>query len=303
MSTDTETIIAEMMVENTGTHFLDSGGSPKYNKAGKFIGSEHGYGRNYERNRFVDFSAMPKTELKIDEHDISFKINLYHFLVESLEYDKEVDEMFHNFAKEQGDDHYWLELMNMFCDFVEEAEPETYPISGECTGIYKKGKPISINSYNEANSLSQTIQFVYFENNFEAYVILQVHGGADVRGGYTKPRVFKLTDELSIFNFNRGSIGCTGEDHHPTALAIKEKQTTMFDVEGIDFDNCNKFWKTDDAYSWYEDGSCGMNYTELNKMEKKNLEEDDEWEPGKLCFKDGVGYCPVCGARLGSNMM
>jgi hypothetical protein len=62
-------------------------------------------------------------------------------------------------------------------------------------------------------------------------VALQIHGGCDVRGGYTKPRIFSLTDEYSIMRNADGCIQCT--------------------------DNYNHEWSTDDAYNWYYQGSAG----------------------------------------------
>jgi len=52
-----------------------------------------------------------------------------------------------------------------------------------------------INTYNYENLLSQVLQFILLEGKDDTYIILQVHGGCDVRGGYTKPRVFRVIDE------------------------------------------------------------------------------------------------------------
>jgi len=53
----TSVTIAAMLVEKVGRSFLDSGGTPKYDANGKYIGSDHGYGRAYERNTGRDFDA------------------------------------------------------------------------------------------------------------------------------------------------------------------------------------------------------------------------------------------------------
>ncbi len=65
-----------------------------------------------------------------------------------------------------------------------------------------------------ANLLDQVLLFTYFElrcgpgrgGNLGSYVVLQIHGGCDVRGGYSRPRVFTLndSDELAIFDYRRG---------------------------------------------------------------------------------------------------
>ena len=59
----------------------------------------------------------------------------------------------------------------------------------------------SWNTYNGEDNLSQTLQGANVvrtgnESNFEFpdYVLLQIHGGADVRGGYTDAKLFKISD-------------------------------------------------------------------------------------------------------------
>src|SRR5690606_21387600 len=68
-------------------------------------------------------------------------------------------------------------------------------------GIFKVGE--SWNTYNGEEFLSQTLQGTNLhlrgnESNFEFpdYVLLQVHNGADVRGGYTDAKLFKLNGYL-----------------------------------------------------------------------------------------------------------
>jgi len=83
-------------------------------------------------------------------------------------------------------------------------------------GLSKKGEKFlrdrgftfgeSWNTYNGDCTLSQTLQGTNLhtqetESDFEfpPYVLLQVHGGADVRGGYTDAKLFKYKGE-SIIN-------------------------------------------------------------------------------------------------------
>jgi hypothetical protein len=105
-----------------------------------------------------------------------------------------------------------------------------------------------------------------------------------VRGGYTRPRIFRVTDddELALFDFRRGSIFCDGPDQH--------------------------WWTTDDAYHWYRDGTCGRNappqlesYERLTLIDEGAADDGEthEWVRGKLCVTEsGDGLCPVCGAKL-----
>jgi len=51
------------------------------------------------------------------------------------------------------------------------------------------------NTYNhEVHSLSQCLQGVSLGGPYAEYALIQVHGGADIRGGYTGPRVYTAWD-------------------------------------------------------------------------------------------------------------
>ena len=63
------------------------------------------------------------------------------------------------------------------------------------TGLYGEGSPIEVNTYNGEDLLSQVIQFTLFRIDFTDYVALQIHGGCDVRGGYTAPRIFEVNGD------------------------------------------------------------------------------------------------------------
>ena len=72
---------------------------------------------------------------------------------------------------------------------------------------------------------------------YNQYIALQIHGGCDVRGGYTRPRIFALTEEFSIMHNADGQIYCTGTGEEP-------------------WENRHE-WSTNDAYSWYYQGTAG----------------------------------------------
>jgi hypothetical protein len=56
--------------------------------------------------------------------------------------------------------------------------------------------------------LDQTLQYVTFQLNNVGYVALQIHGGADVRGGYTAPRVFEADRESLVFDSQSTQLKC-----------------------------------------------------------------------------------------------
>ena len=54
----------------------------------------------------------------------------------------------------------------------------------------------SWNTYNGDSDLSQILQGANLTINDEHYVLIQIHGGADARGGYTDAKLFKCGDHM-----------------------------------------------------------------------------------------------------------
>lgn len=258
---ETKQVIAAMLKENTGRHFLDSGGEN---------------GRAWQRNQERNFADEEPATLDGSYGEISVTVNLYHWLVDRLEYCEDLTEKFEEWANASEDrkEMPWLALMEEWADEEMEA-----------TGLYGSDKPFTVNTYNHESLLSQTIQFTYFtldtDNHSGAFVLLQIHGGADVRGGYTAPKIFQVTDYdgTSILDDQRATIYCNT-------------------CEGDDGGPCGH-WDTDDGYHWYEEGSVGRGYTELGEYETTSEDDDESREDGKLHFtSDGKILCPHCGDQL-----
>ena len=259
--------LAEMLQENTGRSFLDSG--------------DH-YGRNWERNQGADFEKRPEGTVEFwdrdGELDIVATLSVYHFLKDRLEYNAELDEQYRDFVGEDGD----LDIHS--------AESFAQSIDGK--GIYgDESGPLTINTYNGEDLLSQILQYVYWTDDDGAHVLLQIHGGCDARGGYTYPVAFDITDYdgTAIFDNARATIYC---------------------------DDCGKHWDADDGCHYAPDGCYGQGYTQLN--EYPATDERPEYpgpvDPDQLTLFDderkmpdvGVvwvdddrnGHCPHCGGIL-----
>ena len=124
-------------------------------------------------------------------------ISLFHHLVEALHVTRlseALDEELYAFSKGREEGSY-LEDIEAFIEHI--GAEEGY----------------SENSYNRESNLSQVIQYQTFTLGGTEYVALQVHQGADVRGGYTRPYIFELADEYALLS-EWGSIECTGEESH-----------------------------------------------------------------------------------------
>jgi hypothetical protein len=186
----TEDIIYEMLIENTGGSILDSGGA---------------YGRNWERNQkktLEDFKKQPYAWIE-SKYGIVSKSLFWH-LVDHLTPNELLTAYFDKFAELNPDDAY-LELIELWLDSLG-VGPEDDFYSGRW----------SFNTYNFENWLpNQVIQGSFFNLNGNDYLIMQVHGGCDVRGGYTKPRVFSLNYEGRdgfMFNAMRAEFSCNGSE-------------------------------------------------------------------------------------------
>ena len=285
--TTTEEVIAEMMRENCGTHMLDSGGA---------------YGRHWQRNRLTQFEKSPEASATFrmrstGEMDTSFSVSTYHFLTRALDYDEEGNEVLEKLKRasricknDKFGELWGLQLMDAFPAFMAkyknretwlEARREDGRQGRENyvpTGIYGDGEPMIVNTYNDNCAVDQTLQFLYFEMEGGDYVVLQIHGGADVRGGYSEPRVFTTSSELSIFDFAKGTIYCDENWREG------KKSRYMYPS------TCGASWSTDDGgYHFYpNDGN-----TELDVYDAKT---GNRGKKGTIVVNSkNEAYCPRCG--------
>ena len=135
---------------------------------------------------------------------------------------------YQTFAKSRRANDGELSIMEEFTDHLNEF--------GEVAGLYGDGSPFTVNTCNANDLLSQTLQYRYFfkcefhrvEYGGKSYVLLQIHGGCDVRGGYTDAKVFTVDHEGGMFGNADAQISGKGIDD---------------------------YWQTDDGYHYYYQGS------------------------------------------------
>ena len=198
---ETKTVIADTLREKVSVSFLDSGGSPKYDpKTGQYIGSSDGYGRHFERNSLRDFESESRVFVHIDSWGLSPTINIYHFLSDSLEYDPVLDSLFLEYGQTPDNEkESWLSLGHTFVEDLKEI----FSVSG----LYGDGDPITDNTCNSENLLSQDFQYHYLTlEDWITGVLISVHNGADIRGGYTRPVFYEVSgqyDETRILDYAR----------------------------------------------------------------------------------------------------
>lgn len=162
--------ITSILQENTGRHLLDSGGA---------------YGRHWQDNQQIDdFDDTPVYEVELypDSDEVLITYNIYHYLTNFLqvtEQSERLNKQLEAFMKD-SDESYLYDMET----FTEQFVP------------YNR----TVNTYNGETILSQVLQYTTFNLDgeddflFDDFIVLQVHNGCDVRGGYTVPQVFKVRD-------------------------------------------------------------------------------------------------------------
>ncbi len=236
-------VLAAMLKEPTGRSMFDSGGTPRYDENGCYIGSQYGYGRSYERNQCRDFERELSANVDFSYGYVDYGVSLYHWLKERLEFNHEFNDLWetwNNRFEEVLDLRHesWGQCLELFFRWLEERK-----------GCELRGGPYGeseeVNSFYTYNSgsciLSQDIivyafylsgEFKFgkkrrYEFNDEPIIFLQIHNGCDARGGFTEPKAFSPSWDMdNIYLFNNGHLYTDG----------------------------GHSWYTDDGHSWYGDG-------------------------------------------------
>jgi hypothetical protein len=154
-----------MLTENTGRHLLDSGGT---------------YGRHWERNQgktIGKFMREPDEFYSWDGKYLYRTVSVFHYL-SGLGLD-DVCRQFNRKNKREG---------NWDADDV-------YGVGEKTWAWLKENHEVDVdrtwNTYNGDSDLSQVLQGANLKIDGDDYVLIQVHGGCDVRGGYTDAMLFK----------------------------------------------------------------------------------------------------------------
>ena len=177
-TSNTEQLIFLMLTENTGTHMCDSGGDN---------------GRMWQRNAnkcLADFENEPAELYQYDAkyNEIHRTVSVFHYLTHNLD----IDDVAFNFNElnTNPDNHNADTKTDVFI----------YGVSSEAwqdlTELNEVEVSRSWNTYNGDSDLSQILQGANLIINEEHYVLIQIHGGADARGGYTDAKLFKCGDYM-----------------------------------------------------------------------------------------------------------
>ena len=176
----TENIIYNMLTESTGANMMDSGGDT---------------GRHWQHNKkktLEDFNSEDCINIgnknADNVYDAEITKSLFHHLNESVTYDHEKTELLKTYLE---DINAYGSNSDAVSQFMEEEL--IYSINS----INKDARASHFNSYNEDCVLSQTIMGIYLGDIYDCeYIALSIHNGADVRGGYTDYKIFKIDQDI-----------------------------------------------------------------------------------------------------------
>jgi hypothetical protein len=183
MNTKIEKLVHKMMITSTGIAMLDSGGDD---------------GRMWQRNQkqyptVEDIKKEPEVDIDIegftDSKDLTPTVNVFHYLTNTLELDGLCDD-FNKLPCKDWDSEKAYGISEKQAQWL------------EAHGLTIKD---TWNSYNYESNLSQVLQGANVSREGDAleypqYVLLQLHNGADVRGGYTDAKLFKVACEYFSTN-------------------------------------------------------------------------------------------------------
>ena len=206
---DIKKTIYKMLTENTGTHFLDSGGAN---------------GRNWQRNQtktIKDFQDEPEASLSFDvsgDHIyLDPTVSVFHKLSKVLDECK-ICKDFNAMKVNNWDSENYYGVSKEGENFLNSYGFSTPNNSDNDTW----------NTYNFDNCFSQVVQGTnLISENGENYVLIQIHQGADVRGGYTDAKLFIISDGVDCDHNNVQNDSCCFSVVDP-AIDIQTKDMFNF---------------------------------------------------------------------------
>ena len=186
-TSNTKELVFSMLTENTGTHMCDSGGDN---------------GRMWQRNAnkcLADFENEPQELYQYDPkyNEIHRTVSVFHYLTNNLE----VDNIAFNFNELNTNAKDWEadckeDNASLYGVSVNAWEYLTLMMPTEEEEYFDVEVQRSWNTYNGDSDLSQILQGANLTINEEHYILIQIHGGADARGGYTDAKLFKCGDYM-----------------------------------------------------------------------------------------------------------
>ena len=216
-----EQTVFDMMTTSTGRHMLDSGGAN---------------GRHWQRNQkrsIEDFLSEPEAVLSTEYDYPEVTVSLFHKLTSGVIYLDEFSKEFNSLPCGNWDGDYYGTSVEQ-CEWLVNRGFDQANKNGSFKDAW--------NTYNWENNFSQVLQGHDLVNDEdEDYVLIQIHQGADVRGGYTDAKLFRLNDYVepwrvvddrayfSIDGINGATmfIDCTGSELESEGTRLDEEDIRL----------------------------------------------------------------------------
>ena len=186
-------------------------------------------GRHYQRNAKRSFNDEPMYYVRCEfPEEPLFMRSLYWFLIEQVKYDHEMTERFLGFSNSNNMKNFdWSDCMEAF---AKKHGRSDYEWDGRVN-----------NAYNDTPVLDQNFMYNLFETrDGKEYTIISIHGGADPRSGYTKPKVFSLNDQYDGF-----LVGMLSIDAGCNCIALSGERGSMWYGSAGCCTSLPTFWKAD----------------------------------------------------------
>ena len=179
----TDSVLYDMLTENTGCAMMDSGGDD---------------GRHWQRNAGRDFRDdepytyyVDKNFGKSDGNEyVNITKSLFYHLRDNCTYNDEETKKFWKWCKKNNAEKFHYGSAEQYLEDVYFADRDV----SYHTGL----------TYNGEDCLSQGFQYTIYQG----MIFLQIHGGADIRGGYTDVRVFDCEETVELASDCGMECGC-----------------------------------------------------------------------------------------------
>ena len=171
-TTAVQRLVYKLLTQNTGVHMCDSGGS-----------DNRGWQRN-QKKTIQDFMNEDEESYQFDfkYNEIYRNVSVFHYLS-----GLELDDICEKFNRRQGAD--WDGNVGQLDD--------TYGVSNRASEWLQSNYEVQVeytfNTYNGDSDLSQILQGSRLQIDGDTYYLIQIHNGADARGGYTDAKLFKTS--------------------------------------------------------------------------------------------------------------
>ena len=164
-------LIARLLKQETGRHFLDSGSA---------------YGRHWERNANKTDEDLLAWDFNLEVRPNYFQVsrNIANYLYEAFDFDRHHTTKLMEFSRSKKfADENWYTCLRAYIESV-----------GGDFGSYAG------NTYNRQSFLTQCIAFeqVDLPDRCGEYYAVCIHQGCDIRGGYGEYFIAEATDEMHM---------------------------------------------------------------------------------------------------------